>query len=387
MGLFKFTFGATLSASCHFLLEMLNVKYRFVSWRGAISGAAGLGILLAAGCGWIADKDRIVIATLEGKNITRGDLDKVIRNMPPDERPPIRTKGDVRKTLANYLDAQVKSKNAKRLQGEGKIHVPRELCEAVYRANHPEAFIEMSNPEDYNLTERDVQYMKEEREIRIDELCERILAEVGIEHLVSQAQEDGSIEITDAEYQNEYEIRKGTLHHPERVTFSGVLIPGASEDVRSAGAEARLKLAQRMPAAEVAKQYKSLGAQVLESELENDPRKFKFAGFWQQASGAEIGAVIGPIFIQDWQAAEEDVQGSQARSLLPSGVLVCVIQDRVDETPKTLEEAKPDLEYNILYAKVMERLRQESGVKIFDDKLPDDPTFYDPDTALTSLPR
>jgi hypothetical protein len=50
--------------------------------------------------------------------------------------------------------------------------------------------------------------------------------------------------------------------------------------------------------------------------------------------------------------------------------------DRVEEIPKTLEEAKPDLIDNLLYAKVMQQLRQKAGVQIFEAKLPD-PSMYD----------
>lgn len=67
---------------------------------------------------------------------------------------------------------------------------------------------------------------------------------------------------------------------------------------------------------------------------------------------------------------------------IPDSLLVAQIVDEVPETQKTLEESKPDLTPLILYAKVMDQLRKEHGVSLFEDKLPD-PSMYD--TSSTSV--
>lgn len=327
-------------------------------------------------CGYIYNKDRIRIATLNGKPITRGDFDKVIRDMAPDQRPMIRTKGDVRRALENYLDEQVRNINADRLLAQNKIHVPRELAENLYRYQHPEAFIEISNPEDYNLNQRDLEYMKEEREIKIDELLKKLQAEAGIQYRIEQAMKEGLMSISDEEYQREYELRATTLKHFERIAFTGLLIPGESSEARSAGIAAKQKLAAGVAPEDLAAEFASLGAQVLESELENDPQKVKYKSFWEQAEGRNVGEVIGPMYIQGWVAVETDAIGRSTQKPYPDGILVAVVTGRTDESPKSLEESKPDLQYNILYTKIMDQLRSENGVQIFEDKLPD-PGMYD----------
>jgi len=48
---------------------------------------------------------------------------------------------------------------------------------------------------------------------------------------------------------------------------------------------------------DVAKEFAGSNAIVIQAELENDPKKQKFAPFWEAASGAKIGDVIGPVTI------------------------------------------------------------------------------------------
>lgn len=348
------------------------------SFRGAAKSLiVVLGLALAvSSCFFIVDKDRIKIAMFNGKPITRGDFDKVIRDMPPDQRPLIRTKGDVRNALQGYLDKRVKYKNAEELLALKKIFVPREMAEALLRMRKPMLFVDIKNPEDYKMSARDVEYMKEEREIKIDEMLKDLEAEEGIYYRISEAIQESLIDISQTEYEEEYEIRKAELKHPERVAFTGVLIPGGTPESRAAGTALAKKLHAGTTPADAAKEYAGQNAQIIEAELENDPGKFKFASFWDQASGKQIGDVFGPVFVQGWTETTVDAQGKQTQRPYPDGFLVCVVTGRTDETPKTLEESKPELQRNILYAKIMQQLRTENGVQIFDDKLPD-PGMYE----------
>ena len=66
-----------------------------------------LALALAMGCGMIADKDRIKVAKINDRYITRGDLYKVIREMPDAERD-IRTKGDMLRVLNRHIDELIK---------------------------------------------------------------------------------------------------------------------------------------------------------------------------------------------------------------------------------------------------------------------------------------
>lgn len=345
------------------------------SFRGA-RFATLAAVLLVSSCGYIADKDRIKIAMFDGKPVTRGDFDKVLREMSAKERPLIRTKGDMLKAVQDYLDQRVREKNAEELVAANKLHVQRELAEAVLRINEPEVFFKIENPEDYKMNEADVMYLEKERDYRIDEMVKKLEAEQGVYYRIEEAVAGDTIAISDEEYADEYEIRKPQLMHPERVAFTGVLIPGDSSEIRSKSTEIAKKLREGSAPRDFVGGASAIpGAVLIEAELENDPANLKFAPFWQQAAGAQVNAVIGPIFVRGWTEATEDAQGNVTQRPYPNGMLVCVVTDRTDQTQKTLEESKPELQRNVLYAKVMQQLRQENGVEIFEDKLAD-PGMY-----------
>jgi len=333
-------------------------------------------VVLGAGCGFIADKDRIVIAKMDGESITRGDLEKAIRNMSSDERPMIRTKGDVRRALENYIDRKLKEQLAETLRAEGKIHVDRELAAQLARAKHPEQFLDMTNPGDYELDETDVRYMEEEREYLIDDEVRRLEAEQAVYVRIAEAVENGTLQPSEQEYQEEYEVRKESLKHYERIAFSGVLVPGSDDPSVRAATAIRGRIATGDSPDDIANDYREMNVQPIESGLENDPTMPKYAGFWQQASGAEPGDILGPIFVTGWQAARQNAQGQTVFAPLPDGLLVCKVTGHESAVQKTLEEAKPDLIQPILYGRMMDMLREQHGVEIYEDKLPD-PSMYE----------
>ena len=344
------------------------------SVRG-VALAALIAVSLTS-CFGIIDKGRRKIAVINGKPVTRDDFDKVLRDMPAQTRPLIRTKGDMLSALQAYLDKRVRYKNAEDLVAAKKIFVPRELAEAVLRVREPEIFVKIANPEDYKMTQEDLKYMEEDREIRIDEMLKELEAEQGVQYRIDEAIKEATITITEQEYADEYAVRRGELNHPERVAFTGILVPGATSEVRTAATELARKLHGGAAPRDLVQASPDLHAAIIEAELENDPAKRKFASFWEQASGAKAGDVIGPVYIEGWTEAAQDAQGKVTQRPYPDGMLVCLVTGRTDQTPKTLEEAKPDLQRNLYYGKVMEELRKANGVQIFEDQLAD-PGMYD----------
>ena len=335
-----------------------------------------LAAISLSSCFGIIDKDRRKIAMLNGKAITRGDFNKVLRDMSPETRPNIRTKGDVRSALQNYLDKEVRKKNAEDLVAASRISIPRQMAEVILRVNKPEMFFKIENPEEYHMTKQDLKYMEEEREIRIDEMLKELEAEEGVLYRIDQAIKEQTISVSDDEFQKEFDLRKADLNHPERIAFSGVLVPGDSQEARAASAEVTRKLRTGTTTQDLVNEYASVKAEIIEAELEKDPGKTKFAPFWQQASGAQVNDVVGPIFIQGWTKATQDAKGSMSQREYPAGMLALKITNRTDESPKTLEESKPQLQRGILYGKVMDQLRTENGVQIFEENL-DDPGMFD----------
>ncbi len=365
------------------MMEILFVKYTRMPSRLWLMWTAIIIVLMGAGCGLIADKSRIKIATMNGEPITRGDLAKVIREMAPDERPIIRTKGDVRKALENYIDTTLKRQLAEKLKTEGKLHVDRAIAEQVYHVNHPDMFVKMSNPQDYDLTEQDLAYMEEERQFGIDEELARLEAEQAVYIRISEAVRNGTMQVSDAEYQEEYNLRKADLKHFEKIAFAGVLIPGSGEDSVGAATAVRGRFATGEDAETIAGAYRDRGARILVSGLENDPARPKYAGFWQQAAGAAPGDILGPIFITGWEMERVNAQGQRIPERLPDGLLVCKVTDHVPPIQKTLDEAKPDLVRHILYGKMMEQLGREAQVDIFEHNLPD-PSVYETKRSIVT---
>ena len=83
-------------------------------------------LFVVSGCGQITDKDRIRIAKIGDRYITRGDLYKIIRDMPDTERPLIRTQSDLLRVLNTHIDSRIKLPLGKKLAAEGKVSVDRE---------------------------------------------------------------------------------------------------------------------------------------------------------------------------------------------------------------------------------------------------------------------
>jgi hypothetical protein len=337
---------------------------------------------LASGCGALVDKDNIRIAKFGDRFITRGELNEVIRNMPAEERPDIRTQADVRKALESYIDLLVKEELADQVEAQrGGPLISREMAAQRYYAEHPDQRnLDIENPEAVGLTAEHVAFMKEERELAIDRLEKKLRAEAAVMVRAEEEMKAG-MRPTEEEYQNEYEFRKDMLKNLEAIVFRGVYFPASQDDAIGKAAELRERLKAGEDLDTLITEYTTTkGGQPLESGIENNPALPKFYGFWQQASGAKLGDVIGPIFIQGWDAIRQNEQGQAVGGRLPNSYLTCKIIEYRPESPKTYEQAKPDLTPPLCYAKVMRQLREAKGVEIYEDKLPD-PSLYDEDRA------
>ncbi|MFO7776461.1 MAG: hypothetical protein R6W89_11760, partial [Candidatus Hydrogenedentota bacterium] len=155
--------------------------------------AVGLIAALASGCGMIADKDRIVVAEMGGETITRGDLMKVIREKPPEERPVIRTREDLVEALQTHIDDEIKRRLGQRLEREDVISVPRERAEQVFAQSNPELMLDLPNPEEWGMDDAMLAAMRDEREFGIDRVHDRLLGEQAVMYRIRQALQQGNI--------------------------------------------------------------------------------------------------------------------------------------------------------------------------------------------------
>lgn len=343
-------------------------------WRVIQVLALAVAAALVGGCGYITDKDRIKIARIGDEFITRGDFARILREMPDEERPAIHTRGDLRSALENHLNDVIKESKGLELQQEGKIEVPREAARGAYFQQHPEhrQVMEIRDASVMDISQEELETLKLEVELAIDRMEDRLLAEYAIGYLGQQALRNNTVEITDAQFEREYNVRKESLKTLEQMDFIAIRFPASMEDAPGRAAEVRRRLDQGETMGELVAEFRSTNPElVFESSIENNPEAPKFRGFWMTASGAEEGDIIGPVFLPSYQLMAVDQSGQARVREMPEAYLVLQVQEHEPEQIKSLEEAKPELAPSIVYAEMMKRLREEEGVEVFEENLPD----------------
>lgn len=348
-----------------------------------VSALGLLTLFAAGGCGRLTDPDHIVVAKVGDRLVRRADLNEVLRNMMPEERPLIRTRGDLLRVLENHVDRLVKHKLAEDLQGQGKIRMPRELAAQQFDARFPSYRASLENADQMGLSNADKAFLEQERDLRIDRLQKDLLGEAAIYYRIREALEAGNLTITEQEFEEEFSYRKEELRHYEELVFEGICVPASQQGASTLATEVYNRMKAGEDVSALAAECETAGTGFpLNSGLPNDPgMAHKFGPFWEQASGAPPGAVIGPVFISGWEAARPAPDGQIESQRIPDAFLVCKVIQAVPERPKTLEEAKPELSVGIFYAKMIRKLREENGVEVYEDNLPD-PAAYD-----SSAPR
>lgn len=329
---------------------------------------------LSFGCGWIADKDRIVVARIGEDTITRGDIDRILRNMPDDERPIIQNKWDLQRMLNRYLDDRLKDQIAEELVAENKISVSRDAARANYLADNPEnaRVYDIQDPAQLGMTPQDIAAFKAEIEFGIDDVEKEMRREAAMQYLLREGVESGTLFVTPEEFEEEFALRERELINLEAIDFIAIRFPIEIPDAVMRAGEIRRMIDSGTPfeeiAAAVQKQNPNL---VFESTFENNPGMPQFRTFWDAAHGAQEGAVLGPIFLPQHDLIGRDAQGQARVIQQPGAQLVLKVLDHRSERPKTLEEAKPELASGILYRKLLNRLRRDNRVEIYEDQLPD----------------
>lgn len=342
-----------------------------------------LGVLVAGmvGCGWLADRDRLVIAKIQDRNITRADFNQVLREMRDDERPIITNKGDRLRFLRQYLDQQMKKALAEKLTEEGKINIPREYVAQLFDQQHPEyaQMASIARPEDYQLSKYDLASMRVQREEGIDRMQLEMQSEAAIQYRIQQAVQDKTLVVEPEELAAAYEDRKEELKTFEKVEFVGLRFYGNEIESSARAAQVLQRVQAGEPFESIVEQFRAANPDnVLQATIENNPSLEKFRGFWAQASGAAVGDIIGPVFMPPSQKV--NAQTGQPEETIPGAMVVLKVLAITPPTSLTLEQATPQLAGEILYRKMMERLRQEYGIQIFEENVPDE--IFKPEDAL-----
>ncbi len=346
-----------------------------------------------SGCGEIANKDRIVIAELDGEQITRGDLFRVIREMDDAERPHIRSQRDFLRVLNQYIDKQIKEPLGYELSEAGIISLPREMArEEFFRQSGDEAqqhrmIWELELPEGgestplmqvYNLTPATVRAAKEMIEMETDRIMDRLLGDQAVMHLAYTAFSEGRLELDQEALEREYRFQSDNLMRYERLVFRAIRFPAQAPGALEEAGKVRTRIDEGEDFDAVFEEYLRLNTNlVIESEIENNPAIDRFRGFWQTASGAQTGDILGPIYLPQSRQERVGENGQPVMQEVPAYYLVLKIIEHHDEEAMPLEEAMPHIAPQLLMAEQMRILREEHGVQIFEDRLPDPSAYYD----------
>lgn len=358
------------------------LSYRLV--RAANAGLSLILVMTLSGCMWIADKGRIKVAEIDGKGITRDDLDQVIREKDTAEKPIIESRGDLLRVLEEYVDYTLKQNLAKQFADAGKLDLPREMAARQLDMEKPDFVRSIQNAQEMGLSPADITYVEQEREIQIDKMHERLMGEAALSLWAQEALADGTLEITEEDYEKEFEWSKNELRAAEKTRFEGIFFPiaGTAEGAQQALTKAqevigRLKQGENFDDVAAEKAANNEGF-VIRTELANNPAQFKFRSFWEQAEGQGVGAIVGPVPIRGWEQTRRDSEGNVVNQPIPDSYLVAHVLENTPLRPLTLEEAKEPMSGPIIYAKAIAKLRELHKVKIYEDKLKD-PSIYQRD--------
>lgn len=341
-------------------------------------------IALGAGCGFIADKDQIRVAKFKNRFITRGELAKVIRDMPDDERI-INNRGDMLRILNNYIDDQIKvplgQEVEEQFKSRGQTLLPRSTAMQQYFAKHKDdnyaAMYTAQDPASTGMSKEQLDIARQQMDNEIDDLYEKLLGETAVGYKAVEAYKNNTMTITDAEYEQEYRLRKDELKKFEWVKFVAIRFKTERTGAEKEAADVRRRIDAGESFDAVAQEFKTKDpANVLESEIENNPKLTRFATFWSDVSGRNAGDIVGPVYLPDYQViGTTDGSGKQTLQDMPAVYMVLKVLDHRPESPLSLEEAKQQLAPMILIAKMMAELRKQNGVEVYEKKLPDPAMF------------
>jgi len=366
-----------------------SVKYGWVVGAAAIACVAAF--LVLGGPGRMIDKDRIRIAKIGDKYITRGDLLRLVREMSDTERPKINSRGDYLRLLNQHIDETIKLPLGQKLKEEGKIDVPRDLAREEYfkqsgdEGDQLRSMWSMEIPKsgeitplmkEYDLTPEKLQFQKDNIDEETDKMLAKMLGEQAVQYLAVQDMKEGRIKVTDEEIEREYRFAGDSLHTFEEITFRAVRFPAAMPEAAAQASHVRALINGGQSFDGVVDAYLAKGQQdkfgyVIESSIQNNPNLQRFRGFWNVAAGANEGEVLGPVYLPEYQQMAVGQDGKTKSVVMPDAYLVLKVLQHKPEHTLTIEEAKPALAAPLIVGKEMELLRKENGVEVYQNQLPE----------------
>lgn len=353
--------------------------------RGWFFGAAALVCMCVAaawccGCGLVADKDRIRVAKLGDRYITRGDMYKVLRDMSDDERPTIEKKADLIDVVRKMINTDIQKRLGDQIESKlGKPLVSREQAQQRFISLHPDenygVLFTNVDPHSLDMSPEEWTSAKDQAEIEVDRVLSEMRGQAAVAYRAIEDFKAAKLKATDEEVQREFNLRTAELKVPERIRFAGLRFVTTLPGAETQAAEVRRRLAEGVTFDALLQEYLAKSKEfVVDSDIVNDGSP-SFAGFWVNASGSQTGDIIGPVFMPAYEGVGADASGRRITRRIPDAYLVFRVLEHYPERPMTLEEAKGRVLPDILMAKIIDQLWMESGATIYEDKLPDPSVF------------
>lgn len=339
-----------------------------------------VGVVLAV-ANVVADKDLIVVATLNGEDITRGTLTKALRDLPDVDRPLIQNKGDLIRALNAYIDGEIKQSYAKVLETEGKITRQRQAATAQYFRKNPDQ-LKMGEVA-HNFSEGQQNAMMADIEYGIDAEEELILREQALIYIITEAVKNGTLAVSDEEFRQEFEretlLNPSAYEHFEYVVFDAIRFDQDSAGLEKAGdlVSSILDHGESFETHIDSVEKTDPDRAMRSAEMSNDPASTRFSTFWNEVGGAEVGDIRGPVVIPSYKTIRMGPTGESVEETVPDSYLVLMVRDHAAPRSKTWEEARAQLSTSIYIRKMMDRLRTRHGVELFPDDLPNPAGFGD----------
>lgn len=356
--------------------------------------ATAVSTLLTA-CGVMIDKGRIPVAKIGDKPFTRADLSAHLRRMNDTERPRIRNKADLIRVLNNYIDDEVRTTMAARLAentGElagmaEKLYVPMSVATDRYikqsgdEANQIKMILLSPLPpqgeetplmREFGMDHRQWRARRDYYEIQVENLRDKLQGDVAIQYLAAKALKEGKMTLDPEAMQREYDVKKDDLKRLETLAFYAIEFPAAKPGASEAAAALRARIDKGESFDALAAEFQAKDPNsVSNSAIENNPTLEKFRTFWTAASGAEPGAILGPVFLPSSGRVRVDAQGKPVQYQAPDAYLVLKVLEHEAERTLTLQEAAGSLTPELAYAQELKALRKELNVEIYEEQIPD----------------
>ncbi len=345
------------------------------STRGLLPGWVILVLMTGAGlaiqgCGYIADDDQKIIAKWDDETFRRADMKRVLRKMTDEERPLIQTKGDLLRAVGKHVDDQIKKSAVKQLRAGNKLEPRRDAAREAYFKKFPEyrTVYEIQDPAAVEMTQADLNALKEAIELGIDDEEENLMLDDAVLVMAREAVQNGTLTVGEDEYGAEYRMREGELVQFESIEFLALQFPADKPNAVAEAAEARRRIDAGETFDQVAGPYAEKDpSMALRSGFENNPSVPKFREFWEMATGAKKGDIIGPIYLPPHELAKVDAAGKMVAAKMPGAHLVFEVLEHTPARTKTLEEARPALAQDLFLRKMMAQLREQHGVEILEE--------------------